>query len=390
MSAPLVLHLKPGREDSVIRRHPWIFSGALRENTDGLEEGAWVFIHNFQDQPIAAGYYCGGSIAVRIVLFGAELSDGETAIRRRVEEALACRRQLGFEPAPHTAFRLLNGEGDLLPGIVADWYDGIVVVQLHHRAACYWRDLITKSLQDNLGSALRHVIVTEAWQSSKNSETQSSEAANQVRVLEHGLWYLVKPGQGQKTGFYLDQRSNRLLVRHLSSGRRVLNLFSFTGGFSLNALAGGASFVRSVDSSAQALQVLREQLELNGLPSVRHDCAEADIFRWIHTHDERYDLVICDPPALAHSLLSRHTAIQSYKRLNQGALLRVQPGGLLCTFSCTAVVSESQFEGAVRAAAIATGRSVRVLRHLGPDLDHPWLLTHPEGRYLKGFLLQVD
>lgn len=386
-----VLRLKPGREDSVLRGHPWVFSGALQDVPDAYPEGAWAALADAEGHILAYGYVCHGSIALRLVWFGKDDPGVEGALRDKIVRALALRCTLGFRPEPRAAFRLMNGEGDGIPGLVIDWYDGVAVVQLHVRALRALESMIREALQVLPGATPRAVLVREAWAADKPSDTvDGASVRSSVRIQEHDLIYEVHPGQGQKTGFYLDQRANRLLCRQLAGGKRVLNLFSFTGGFTLNALRGGADSVVSVDISAPALETLQQHLALNDLETAHHQNVEADVFRWVAKHGERYDLVICDPPALARTLQARHTAIQAYKRLHEHVLRLVEPGGLLMTFSCTAVVLPEHFEGAVRSASIAVGSRVKVLRELGADADHPWALAHPEGRYLKGFLLCVE
>lgn len=387
-----VLRLKPGREDSVLRGHPWVFSGALQDAPGDYPEGTWVALSDGSGHILAHGYICHGSIALRLVWFGPENPGAEGAIRERLRHALALRRALGFRTEAHAAFRLLNGEGDGIPGLVIDWYHDVAVVQLHVRALRALEPLIREVLRHLPEVSPRVVLVRDAWAADKQSSSASDDQDNipTVRIREHDLWYDVQPGQGQKTGFYLDQRANRLLCRHLARDKRVLNLFSYTGGFTLNALAGGAGSVVSVDISASALESLKHHLAINHFKAASHQAVEADVFRWIATHDDRYDLVISDPPSLARSLQARHTAIQAYKRLHEHVLRRVKPGGLLMTFSCTSVVLPEHFEGAIRSASIAVGSRVKVLRELGADADHPWALVHPEGRYLKGFLLSVE
>lgn len=386
-----VLRLKPGREDSVVRGHPWVFSGALTERPDAYPEGSWAALSDASGRILACGYVCHGSIALRLAHFGAEVSSAGEAVSERLKKALRLRERLGFGLFPGTAFRLLNGEGDGLPGVVIDWYDGVAVVQLHVRALQALWPLISESLRHLLQDSLRAIVVKEIWKAGESFDAKERKPlTDAVRIKEHDIWYEVFPGQGQKTGFYIDQRANRLLCRSLALGRRVLNLFSFTGGFSLNALYGGASEVVSVDVSATALRTLEGLLLLNQFEPGRHRAVEVDAFRWTASHRETYDLVVCDPPSLARSLQARHTAIQAYKRLHEHVMRLVAPGGLLMTFSCTAVVSPEHFEGAVRSAAAVVGRRVRVHRELGADADHPWALMHPEGRYLKGFLLSVE
>lgn len=387
-----VLRLKPGREDSVLRGHPWVFSGALQDAPGDYPEGTWVALSDGSGHILAHGYICHGSIALRLVWFGPENPGAEGAIRERLRHALTLRRALGFRTEAHAAFRLLNGEGDGIPGLVIDWYHDVAVVQLHVRALRALEPLIREVLRHLPEVSPRVVLVRDAWAADKQSSSASDDQDNipTVRIREHDLWYDVQPGQGQKTGFYLDQRANRLLCRHLARDKRVLNLFSYTGGFTLNALAGGAGSVVSVDISASALESLKHHLAINHFKAASHQAVEADVFRWIATHDDRYDLVISDPPSLARSLQARHTAIQAYKRLHEHVLRRVKPGGLLMTFSCTSVVLPEHFEGAIRSASIAVGSRVKVLRELGADADHPWALVHPEGRYLKGFLLSVE
>jgi len=386
-----VLRLKPGREDSVLRGHPWVFSGALQDAPDDYPEGTWVALAEAGGNVLSYGYVCHGSIAIRLVEFGAVHREASGTFPEKMGRALTLRRALGFRTEPHAAFRLMNGEGDGIPGLVIDWYDGVAVVQLHVRALKAYEPLIRETLQKLPGATPRQVVVQEAWVAGKSSDTmQEKFQPEPVRICEHDLWYEVYPGQGQKTGFYLDQRANRLLCRQLAGGKRVLNLFCYTGGFSLNAFKGGAEAVVSVDISAPALLALQHHLALNNLETVPHQAVEADAFRWVATHSDPYDLVICDPPSLARTLQARHTAIQAYKRLHEHVLKLVKPGGLLMTFSCTAVVLPEHFEGAIRSAAINVGRRVKVLRELGADADHPWLLVHPEGHYLKGFLLSVE
>ncbi|MCS6979576.1 MAG: class I SAM-dependent rRNA methyltransferase [Flavobacteriales bacterium] len=390
MFGPVKLHLKAGREDSILRGHPWVFSGSLAAHVDAFPEGAWAVVCDAQGRPLASGYLCHGSIAVRLLVFGPTSSDPETAIEEQVKKALQLRLSLGFRLSAESAVRLVNGEGDGLPGVIADWYGGFLVVQLHVRALRAYQELLQKIFFRVLGEGLKKILFRDTWNYPSAETDFSNEKPTFLEIRENGLRFTVKPGSGQKTGFYLDQRNNRLLCRQLAAGRRVLNLFSFTGGFTLNALAGGAQEAVSVDSSGEALSILQNHLKINNLEKKTHRAYCADIFKWIANFPETFDVVICDPPSLARSAQARHTAIQAYKRLNEQVLQKVEPGGLLFTFSCTAVVSVEHFEGALRAAAISAGRRVYILKQLDPDLDHPWAMAHPEGRYLKGFLLHVE
>jgi len=392
VSETLVLRLKKGREESILRRHPWIFSGALVQSYHHLPEGTWVQVADHQGHLMATGLFCHGSVSVRVVHFGNEALAPEDIIGVRIKEAYSCRQNMGFSMGNTSAFRLINGEGDGLPGIITDVYADILVVQVHHAGWMPWLRLLEEKFITVL-SLPREAIIFQTYFRHMKKNSLPSREAETIQTLwieEHDLWYEIKPGHGQKTGFFLDQRENREYCRSLSFGKRVLNLFSFTGGFSLNALKGGAVEVLSVDSSSEALEVLKRQLIKNNLEVQNHTYIKADVFKWIKTIDEKFDLIICDPPALAKNLQTRHQATMAYKRLHEDIFKKVSPGGLLMTFSCTSVVTPDLFEGALRAAAINCGRHIRVLKILGPDVDHPWSFCHSEGRYLKGFLFQLE
>ncbi len=398
--------LKKGRDESLRRFHPWVFSGAIADIQGSPAEGDIVAVYSAQGQYLAAGHYQIGSIAVRILSFDADpLSPAfwEDSIMR----AVAARQAVGlsvFECLNATnCFRLVHGEGDGLPGLIIDWYDGVCVLQAHSVGMFRAKSAISAALQTVIGDKLKAVY-------DKSSGTAPFKAgldlidgylykaegfnSSELAVCENGNKFIVNWEEGQKTGFFLDQRDNRALVGKYARGRKVLNLFCYTGGFSVYALAAGALSVDSVDSSARAVDMLDKNMALNAQELGEHGSFESyctDAIDFLSdSPEDKYDLIIVDPPAFAKHRGALKNALRAYQRLNAAAISRVAPGGLVFTFSCSQVVDKISFANTVFSAAAQTGRSVRIIDRLCQGSDHPVSIYHPEGEYLKGLLLYVE
>ena len=393
--------LKRGRDESLRRFHPWVFSGAVAQVQGSPAEGDIVAVYSAEGQFLASGHWQIGSIAVRILSFDADPTAPdfwEISIRR----ALAVRQAVGLADDPQTnCFRLVHGEGDGLPGLIVDWYDGVCVMQAHSVGMFRARLQICEALKTVFGERLKAVY-------DKSSGTAPFKAglelvdgylwragdftAAETVVSENGRKFLVNWEEGQKTGFFLDQRDNRALVGKYAAGRRVLNLFCYTGGFSIYARSAGAVQVDSVDSSARAMSLVGRNIALNVAPD---DCAASnyceDAIEFLRKVPEgSYDLIIVDPPAFAKHRGALKNALRAYQRLNAAAIAKVAPGGLVFTFSCSQVVDKITFANTVFSAAAQTGRGVRILDRLCQGADHPVSIYHPEGEYLKGLLLYVE
>ena len=387
-----ILTLKRGKEAALNRRHPWVFSGALVPPPAGLERGTWIHLAGHDGTILATGTYSTGSIAVRVAAFE-RVDSIETLLKTRLEQAWNRRKALGFGTNPRTTlFRLFYGEGDGLPGLVIDVFGATAVVQCHDNGLHTMRHALASVLMQLPGLNLQGVYDRSAEslhrQDVENGLLEGSLGDSIVH--ENGIAFEVDLTGGQKTGFFIDQRNNRALVGQYASGKTVLNAFSYTGGFSLYALQGGAKEVVSVDISAPAIALANRNADLNGWED-RHTGLAEDVFDHLKKVPKgHYDLIILDPPAFAKSKNTSHNALQGYKRINQMAMARIRPGGLLFTFSCSQHISPSMFEGAVRAAAIETGRPAAILHRLTQPEDHPVNLFHPEGEYLKGLVVQVD
>lgn len=388
------LELKPGKDKAVRRFHPWIFSGAIRNlENERVEDGELVRVNDHKGRFLAIGHFHNGSIAVRILTFDEEEINAGFW-QKRIQDAFAYRRMLGL-PAPGktTCYRLLHAEGDRLPGLVVDVYNHVAVVQCHsigmHRSVGEIADAILERAEGDI------VAVYD-----KSSETLPANYAASLEngyirgdaepepVLENGIQFKVDWVTGQKTGFFLDQRINRELLGKFCEGKKVLNCFSYSGGFSLYALKGGAKLVHSVDASARAIELCNENVALNFPDSEKHESFVEDVLKYLRECEE-YEVMVVDPPAFAKSFAKRHNAVQGYNRLNAAAFRKVAPGGIMFTFSCSQVVDRELFYNTVVAAALDAGRQVRVLQHLSQPPDHPVNLFHPEGAYLKGLALQV-
>lgn len=387
--------LKKGKEKPILRFHPWVFSGAIHAFDHNLQNGQWVSVCDHKMNELAIGHFYHGNIAVRILKFNPAGDLNQDFWNDKFTRALALRSRIGFISDHNwrdSACRLIHGEGDGLPGLICDYYGGHVIVQFHTDGMQMNADSILMGLQNSLGNRLLSVYF-KSEQTLKGADFQDGqvygEAQNAAVIIENGARFEVNWVEGQKTGFFLDQRDNRLLVRQLSFGQRVLNTFCYTGGFSVQALLGGAKEVVSVDVSAKAMQMVEKNLILNDC-SGQHESVQTDVMPWISACEDNFDLVILDPPAFAKSIKARHAAVQAYKRLNLNGLKLVNDGGLLFTFSCSQVVGPELFEHTVVSAAMESGREVSILKRLGQSADHPVSAFHPEGNYLKGLLLYIN
>jgi 23S rRNA (cytosine1962-C5)-methyltransferase len=385
------LTLKPGKEAALQRRHPWIFSGAFVPGQPLPEKGDWVHVADAKGRIWATGTWNDGSIAVRVAAFS-KANNPEELVLARIQQAWKKRQRLGYGQHPDdNLFRLFFGEGDGLPGLVIDVFADVAVVQCHDWGMYRSLDAIVRALQQLDGLAfsgiyhrsresLHHPEVVNGWVVGGPSIAE---------VRESGLQFLIEVETGQKTGFFIDQRENRRLVGRYAHGKRVLNAFSYTGGFSVHALKGGAEQVVSVDLSAPAIDLAHRNAAINQLEQA-HQGVVADVFDYLKSVEYgAFDLIVLDPPAFAKSKNTSHNALQGYKRINQMALSKLAPGGLLFTFSCSQHISAEMFEGAVRAAAIESGQEAAIIHRLTQPSDHPVNIFHPEGEYLKGLVLQT-
>lgn len=390
-----VVRLKAGKEKPMQRFHPWVFSGAILSVSPGLEAGDVALIENHKGVALGFGHYYSGNIALRVLSFDPMLPVDEKFWELKIKNALQKRIVSGYCSSSNIhekAFRLIHGEGDGLPGLIIDNYNGNLVVQVHTDGMQKNFPDILEALKKVLGSSLQSVYnkseSTHKGTESNNHLVWGNPASNTL-IEEKNVKFEVNWEEGQKTGFFLDQRDNRSLLQSLATDKEVLNTFCYTGGFSMHALAGGAKKVTSVDISAKAIEMTERNLLHNGFEPSRHQSICADVMQWMKTCDQSFDIVVLDPPAFAKSIKSRHSAVQAYKRLNLWGIKSVNRGGLLFTFSCSQVVDNALFEHTVISAAMEAGREVSILKRLGQSTDHPVSAFHPEGSYLKGLLLYI-
>lgn len=398
------VYLKKGKEESLRRFHPWVFSGAIARMDDGLEEGDVVRVIGFDNNFLGVGHVQVGSIAVRILSFR-DIAIEDAFWQSRLREAWNVRKSIGlYRPegkeggkSVNTTYRLVHGEGDNLPGLVIDCYGKTAVMQAHSIGMHVSRLDIAKALKEVLGDSVEHIYYkSETTLPFKANLGQENEfilggPTNENLTVENGLRFHVDWLRGQKTGFFVDQRDNRALLEHYAKGRTVLNMFCYTGGFSVYALRGGASLVHSVDSSAKAVELTNANVAINFAPEDhRHEAFCEDAFKFLDSHNDQYDLIVLDPPAFAKHRGALKNALKGYTRLNVKGLQRIRKGGILFTFSCSQVVTKELFRQAVFTAAAQTGRKVRILHQLHQPADHPINIYHPEGEYLKGFVLYVE
>ena len=387
--------LRRGKEESLKRFHPWIFSGAVMNLEGNPEEGDVVTVLDSQHNFLCQGHWQVGSIAVRVLTFEQEPID-DAFWQKRLGEALGVRQAIGLaDSEAGDTYRLVHGEGDLLPGLVIDVYGKTAVMQAHSVGMHVSREQIAVALKQVMGERLDSIYY-------KSETTLPIKAAidggngfllgesHTDVAVENGLRFHIDWLKGQKTGFFVDQRENRSLLERYSHGRSVLNMFCYTGGFSVYALRGGAKLVHSVDSSSQAVELVRANVELNFPAEPRHEAFAEDAFRFLDDMTVPYDLVVLDPPAFAKHRDAVKNALRGYTKLNARAMEKIAPGGILFTFSCSQAVSKEQFRTAVFTAATLAHRQVRILHQLHQPADHPVSIYHPEGEYLKGLVLYVE
>lgn len=389
------VYLKRGKEESLKRFHPWIFSGAIHHADEGIEEGEIVRVITADGEFIAVGHYQIGSIAVRVLSFHDECID-ISFWRASLESALQMRIAVGIaDSLQNNTYRLVHGEGDNLPGLVIDCYGDTAVMQAHSVGMHVSRMDICEALVQVMGNRIKNVYykseTTLPFKADLGQENGFIYGnTNENTAVENGLRFHVDWLKGQKTGFFVDQRENRTLLEHYSKGKRVLNMFCYTGGFSVYAMRGEAELVHSVDSSAKAIELTKKNVELNFPGDMRHEAFCEDAFKYLDANDAKYDLIVLDPPAFAKHRGALHNALKGYTRLNVKGLQRIKKGGILFTFSCSQVVTKDHFRNAVFTAAAQAGRRVRILHQLHQPADHPINIYHPEGEYLKGLVLYVE
>ena len=387
------LHLAPGKDKAVMRRHPWLFSGAVRRVEGNPKEGDLVDVVAADGRWLAVGHYQSDSIICKVLSFGTQQVD-ESFFRERLQSAVAYRERMGFfAEADTNVFRLVHAEGDFMPGLVCDWYNGVLVMQAHSVGMHRLFPMFTELFVDLLG---KHGIKSVFDKSGatvpggcEDGYVWGAEPA-EWEISEHGNRLLINFFEGQKTGFFVDQRENRHLVETLSAGRRVLNCFGYTGGFSLGALRGGASYVETVDISKKAIELCNRNVLLNFGDVASHKGVVADVLKYLDEVDNQFDIIILDPPAFAKNHRSLQQGLKGYRNINQKAMEKIQRGGLLLTFSCSQAVSRDDFQTMCFTAAANAHRQVRIVRQLPHAMDHPVSIYHPEGEYLKGLLLEIE
>ena len=388
----IILH--KGKEESLKRFHPWVFSGAIARKDD-VEDGDLVSVFTSGGDFIGNGHYEASSIAVRMLSFDESAID-EKFFGLRLKAAFEMRRAIGLMRDDNNSFRLVHGEGDFLPGLVIDVYGNTAVVQAHSPGMHFARKQIAQALTSELGDVVKNVYykseTTLPYKAALDSTNEYLVGGYEGDVaVENGLKFHVDWLRGQKTGFFVDQRENRRLLEHYARGRNVLNMFCYTGGFSFYAMRGGAAEVCSVDSSAKAIALTEANVALNFADDARHKSVTEDAFKFLDVMEkDHYDLIVLDPPAFAKHKSALKNALVGYRRLNAKALVKIKSGGLLFTFSCSQAVNKEQFRLAVFSAAAQSGRKVKILHQLTQPADHPISIYHPEGEYLKGLVLYVE
>ena len=398
------IFLKPGKEAAVKRFHPWIFSGAIEKMEGSPHEGDIVEVQSARREFLALGHFLPGSIAVKIFSFE-EAIVNDDFWKAKLKEAYQCRGRIGLTCGSiATAFRLVFSEGDLLPGLIIDYFDGVAVVQAHSVAMHRLLPVFSEGLHDLFGDKLLAVYDKSSETMEKSQRIARSQLQDQntyadhflfgasgpVEIQETGHRFMVDFIRGQKTGFFLDQRGNRMFAQFYANGKTVLNAFCYSGAFSVYALKGGATMVHSIDSSKRAIEWTEQNIKLNGCDEARHKSEVADVKRFLVETQEKYDMIILDPPAFAKSRHVTNNALHAYTRINAEAIKRLNQGGILFTFSCSQPISCEMFHSAIQSAAIETGREIRILHQLSQGPDHPVNICHPEGEYLKGLILLVS
>ncbi len=390
------IKIKPKRQVSILRRHPWVFSGAIKSIEGKPGAGDWVCVIANKGAILGWGHYSPGtSIAIRLLTFGEEQPD-EKWWFDKIDQAVRVRMDVGLFTEDNNTCRLVFSEGDGLPGLIADFYAGVLVIQCHTPGMHNVREMLCKAFAQALGDNLKAIYDKSSKSLAKHGGIKSEDGLLWGKIpenhyaLEHGNKFNIDWEKGQKTGFFIDQRENRKLLGKYSKGKKVLNVFSYTGGFSIYAMKEGAQEVHSLDSSARALKVCEENVELNGIPHEQHKSINADAVQFLKDELGDYDVVILDPPAFAKRASAKHAAVQGYKRINLRALESMKPGSILFTFSCSQAVNDKLFTDTIISAAIQANRTVRIIHRLTQPADHPVSAFHPEGQYLKGLVLRVD
>jgi 23S rRNA (cytosine1962-C5)-methyltransferase len=387
-----ILHIRKGKEQSLMRRHPWVFSGAIESSTESLKDGDLVCLMTRKDQFLGIGHFQHATISVRILSFDYEEID-QAFFDRKIQKAVDSRLNIGLLTKQNNIFRVCHGEGDELPGLVIDFYNGVAVIQCHSIGMYFSVELIAQALKKAFGKKLTAVYSKSTDTLPKRTDVTDAYLFGSCETphvaLENGVKYNIDWITGQKTGFFIDQRVNRRILGEYSKGKKVLNTFCYSGGFSLQALNHGASLVHSLDSSKKAIALTDDNILLNNY-SEKHLSICADAMDYMKDLQEDYDIIVLDPPAFAKHREKRHQAIQGYKRLNAHAIRQIKPGGIIFTFSCSQVIDKALFTNTIIAAAIESGRNVRILEQVHQPADHPIHAFHPEGEYLKGLIIQVD
>lgn len=388
------IYLKHRKEESLKRFHPWVFSGAIHHMDEGIAEGDTVRVITADGNCIAVGHYQLGTITVRVLSFD-DIAIDDSFWQQRMQSALAMRESIGVANNPdNNTYRLIHGEGDNLPGLIIDCYGTTAVMQAHSVGMHVCREQICKALVEVMGDRIKNVYYKSETTLPFKAELGQENGfiyghTDNNTAVENGLSFHVDWLKGQKTGFFVDQRENRSLLEHYAKGKSVLNMFCYTGGFSVYAMRGGANIVHSVDSSAKAIELTNHNVAMNFPNDNRHKAFCEDAFKYLDDNDKKYDLIVLDPPAFAKHRMALHNALKGYIRLNIKGLQRIKPGGILFTFSCSQAVSKENFRNAVFTAAAQAGRNVRILHQLHQPADHPINIYHPEGEYLKGLVLYV-
>ena len=389
------IYLKHRKEESLKRFHPWVFSGAIHHMDEGIAEGDTVRVITADGNCIAVGHYQLGTITVRVLSFD-DIAMDDSFWQERMQSALAMRESIGVANNPdNNTYRLIHGEGDNLPGLIIDCYGTTAVMQAHSVGMHVCREHICKALVEVMGDRIKNVYYKSETTLPFKAELGQENGfiyghTDNNTAVENSLSFHVDWLKGQKTGFFVDQRENRSLLEHYAKGKSVLNMFCYTGGFSVYAMRGGANIVHSVDSSAKAIELTNHNVAMNFPNDNRHEAFCEDAFKYLDDNDKKYDLIVLDPPAFAKHRMALHNALKGYIRLNIKGLQRIKPGGILFTFSCSQAVSKENFRNAVFTAAAQAGRNVRILHQLHQPADHPVNIYHPEGEYLKGLVLYVE
>ncbi len=392
--------LKSGKDEAVRRYHPWVFSGAIKKIDGVAVDGDWVEVYSNKDEYLGGGHYQDASIAVRLLVFSPGKVDdvSEQFWVEKIRDAFELRKQLGLTDSPVTnVYRLVYGEGDNLPGLIIDYYNGHLVMQSHSIGMHRQRENIVKALlevyQDKVHSIYdksSYTLPSKYGNTSQENGFLYGKTELPVEVSEYDNKFYIDFITGQKTGFYIDQRENRKLLTKYADGKSVLNSFSYSGGFSVYAMKAGAKNVHSLDSSARALDLCEKNIDLNFFSTKSHKNINSDTLEYLSQTDEHYDIIILDPPAFAKHSNVKHKAVQGYKRLNAQAIKKINPGGVIFTFSCSQVVSSTLFKSTIISSALQVGRKARILHQMTHPPDHPVNIYHPEGEYLKGIVLQIQ